>query len=82
MMTEVPHSDVRMQRREPTHQRRVRRRHCRSSQTAEWDEYQKSLREPTTANMTVSSPTCQKPGQEKRPTELVGSSAWSSAQTS
>ena len=33
-------------------------------------------------NVTVSSPTRQKPGQEKRLPELVGSSGWNSAQTS
>ena len=78
MMTEVPQiqpSNVRTQEREPTtHQGRVRRTHCRSSQSAKRDEYQKPLREPPTEIITVPSPTCQKPGQEKRPTELVGSS--------
>ena len=69
MMTEVSQiqfSDVRMQGREPTHQGGARRRHCRSSQPAEWDEYQKPLREPTIEIMTVPRPTCQKPPNRTR----------------
>ena len=43
---------------------------------------QTAVRKPATANATVSSPTCRKPGQEKRSPKLVRSSVRNSARTS